>query len=201
MSSAPSTSGSARSTSRRAGFRKGTNGVSTNGVTGNFVFVDRGTFRVLPLTYFYLPKSARPYLFPQSLKIHYFCSGPSSVDPICPQPKVWRPRRLAEGLVHLDQQEGRPEAVRAGFREIKQRSDKYTYTYNTYTYIYIYIYIIICTHTHICTCIYIYIYIYISIYLSLSLYIYIYIYIYVCMYERERQGSFFRGHSLPNMSF
>ena len=29
------------------------------------------------------PKSARVYLFPQSVKIHYFCSGPTSVDPIC----------------------------------------------------------------------------------------------------------------------
>ena len=32
--------------------RKGTNGVSTNGVTANFMFFDRGTFRVLPVTYF-----------------------------------------------------------------------------------------------------------------------------------------------------
>ena len=45
-----------------------------------------GTFWVLPLTCFYLPKSARAYLFPQSVKIHYFCSSPISVDPICPQP-------------------------------------------------------------------------------------------------------------------
>ena len=47
---------------------------------------DRGTFWVLPLTYLYLTKSARAYLFPQSVKIHDFCSGPISVDPICPQP-------------------------------------------------------------------------------------------------------------------
>ena len=46
-----------------------------------------GNLGVLPLTYFYLSKSARAYLFPQSVKIHYFCSGPSSVDPICPQPR------------------------------------------------------------------------------------------------------------------
>ena len=45
------------------------------------------TFWVLPLTYLYLPKSARAYLFPQSVKIHYFCSGPIRVDPICPQPR------------------------------------------------------------------------------------------------------------------
>ena len=60
-------------------FGKGQNGVSTNGVTA-FLFK-------FPLTYFYLPKSARVYLFPQSVNIHYFCSGPISVDPICPQPK------------------------------------------------------------------------------------------------------------------
>ena len=54
--------------------RKGTNGVSTNGVTANFMFFDRGTFWVLPLTYFHIPKSARAYLFPRSVKIRYFCS-------------------------------------------------------------------------------------------------------------------------------
>ena len=32
--------------------RKGTNGVSTNGVTANYMFFDRGTFWVLPLTFF-----------------------------------------------------------------------------------------------------------------------------------------------------
>ena len=30
-------------------------------------------------------ESARAYLFPQSVKIHYFC-GPISVDPTCPKP-------------------------------------------------------------------------------------------------------------------
>ena len=45
-----------------------------------------GTFWLLPLTYFSLPKSARAYPFPQSVKIDYFRNGPISVDPICPQP-------------------------------------------------------------------------------------------------------------------
>ena len=45
------------------------------------------TFRVLPLTYLYFPKSARAYFVPQSGKIHYFYSDPISVDPICPQPR------------------------------------------------------------------------------------------------------------------
>ena len=49
-------------------------------------FFDGVTFWVLPLTYCYLPKSARAYLFLQSVKIRYFCSGPISVVPICPQP-------------------------------------------------------------------------------------------------------------------
>ena len=66
--------------------RKGTNGVSTIGVTPNFIFFDRGTFWVLPLTYFYIPKSARAYLFYTIYQNHYFCSGLISVDPTCPQP-------------------------------------------------------------------------------------------------------------------
>ena len=67
--------------------QRGTDVVGTNRVTASFSFFARGTFWVLPLTYFYLPKSARAYLFPQSVKLHYFCSGPISVDPICRQPK------------------------------------------------------------------------------------------------------------------
>ena len=59
--------------------QKGTNGVSTTGVTTIFIFFETGTLWVLPLTYFDLPKSARAYLFPQSVNTHYFCSGPISV--------------------------------------------------------------------------------------------------------------------------
>ena len=56
--------------------REGTNGVSTNGVTSIVMLFDKGTFAVLPLTYFYLPKSARVYLFPQSVKfITFNCSA------------------------------------------------------------------------------------------------------------------------------
>ena len=72
--------------------QKGTNGVGTNGVIANFMFFDGGTFWVLPSTYVYLPKSARAYLFPLSVKIRYFCSGPIGVDPIRPRPKVDWPR-------------------------------------------------------------------------------------------------------------
>ena len=67
--------------------RKGTNGVSTNGVAANFMLFGRVLFWVLPLTYFYLPKSARAYLFLDlSEFIRYLCSGSISADPICPQP-------------------------------------------------------------------------------------------------------------------
>ena len=68
-----------------ARLRKGTDGVSTTGVPANLIFrfCLTGAFWVVPLTYFYLPKSAREHLFSQSVKTHYFCGGPRSVDPIC----------------------------------------------------------------------------------------------------------------------
>ena len=62
-------------------FRKGQNGVSTNGVAANLMFSDRGTFGVLPLTYFCLPKIARAYLFLQPVDGIYFSSGPISAEP------------------------------------------------------------------------------------------------------------------------
>ena len=69
--------------------RKGTNGVSTKGVTSMFMCFDRGTCLVRPFTYVYLHKSARAYLFPPSLtKIMTFAATPFSVDPICPQPNA-----------------------------------------------------------------------------------------------------------------
>ena len=40
-------------------YRKGTDGVSTTGVTSNYMLFDRYSFGVLPLTYIYLPKSVR----------------------------------------------------------------------------------------------------------------------------------------------
>ena len=63
-------------------------GVSTDGVTANFVFFDRGTFWV-PICQ-NLSKSDKfaAYLFPQSVRMHYFCSDHISVDPTCPQRKV-----------------------------------------------------------------------------------------------------------------
>ena len=59
----------------------------TDGVIANLMCFGRGTVWVLSLTSnSYHPKRARVYLFPQSVKHHYCCSGPISVDPICLQP-------------------------------------------------------------------------------------------------------------------
>ena len=82
----PAAHASASATCPCAALGEGTNGVSTGGVTASFDVFDGGTFWVLALTYFCLPKSARVYLFPQSDTINYFCSGLINVDPICPQP-------------------------------------------------------------------------------------------------------------------
>ena len=65
--------------SRPAGCRRGTHGLSTNGVTANLVFLTEGLFG-------YSFQKCQGVPFSQSVEIHYFCSGPVSVDPICPQP-------------------------------------------------------------------------------------------------------------------
>ena len=57
---------------------KGQMGSALIGVTANFMFLTEFVLGVLPLAYFYIPKSSRACLFPQSVKIHYFCSGPIS---------------------------------------------------------------------------------------------------------------------------
>ena len=49
---------------RRADFGKGRMGSALMGSLQIPCLFDRGTFGVLPLTYFDLPKSARAYLFP-----------------------------------------------------------------------------------------------------------------------------------------
>ena len=45
------------------------------------VFFDRGTFQLLSLTYFYLPKSARAYLFPRSVKFITSAAAPVVLTP------------------------------------------------------------------------------------------------------------------------
>ena len=61
--------------------RKGTNGVSTNGVTANLMFFDRGTFGVLPLTYFDIPKSARVHFSPNLPKLITSAAAPLVLTP------------------------------------------------------------------------------------------------------------------------
>ena len=63
-------------------------------------FLTEGPFGFHRLTCLYLPKSARAYFFPQSVKIHCFCSGPMSVDPICPQPRTAHEPRA--GIMYTD---------------------------------------------------------------------------------------------------
>ena len=62
------------------GPRKGTNGVGANGVTANCICLARGTFWV-PICPNLSTYVNCAYIFPQSVKINYFCSGAMSVDP------------------------------------------------------------------------------------------------------------------------
>ena len=58
---------------RCATIGKGQVGSALMGITALvYVLFDRGTFGVLPFTYFYIPKSARAYLVPQSVNINHF---------------------------------------------------------------------------------------------------------------------------------
>ena len=58
----------------------GTNGVSTHGFTANSICFDRGTFWV-PICQ-NLTKSDNCCILVPPDEIKYFCSGPTSVDPI-----------------------------------------------------------------------------------------------------------------------
>ena len=78
------------------GSRKGTNGVSTNGVTANLMLFDRGTFWVIPLTYFDLYKKCQGVPFSPVCQNSLPLQRPISVDIICPQPRLAR-RRAGHG--------------------------------------------------------------------------------------------------------
>ena len=126
--------------------RKGTNGVSTNEVTANFMFFDRGTFWVLPLTYFDLPKIARAYPFSPICQNSVLLRRPH---------ECWHHLSATKDIIWL--------LLLLLIWFIWLLLLVYIYIY-THTYIYIYIYT------------YIYVYLYKNISLSLSIYIYIYIY-------------------------
>ena len=69
--------------------RKGTNGVSTNGVTAIFMFCWQRDFLGTPVNLLWSPQKCQgvPFCSPQSVKMCYFYSSTISVDPICPQPR------------------------------------------------------------------------------------------------------------------
>ena len=120
------------------GRRRGTNGVSTNGVAANFVFFDGGTFWVPLLIYFIFPKV--PGRTP---------SSPISQNSLLLQRPRWRRPRLSatkdgrsidlqqHGVTDLQQHEV------SGLRPSADRNHIYIYVY---TLVYIYIY------THACIC-------------------------------------------------
>ena len=102
---------------------------------------DRGTFGVLPLT-----KSARAYLFPQYVKTNYSCSGPISVDPICPRPTIPLPMG-ASGEVKPRRRAAAAQRGAASFVAASGGSqNKLFILHINSTCIYIYIYI----YTHSC---------------------------------------------------
>ena len=139
------------------------------------MFFDRGAFWVLPLTFFYLSKSATAYLFPQPVKIPYFCSGPISVDPICPQPR--------DPLLAIT------TTMIVTFNMITATTIITTTTTIIITYCYVDpicpqprpVSVVLCKYAcaHMCVYIYIYICIHICIYMHIYIYICIYIYIYI----------------------
>ena len=68
--------------------RKGTNRVSTNGVTANFMFCDRGTFGVLPLTYLIFTKVSGRTFFPNLSKGITFAAAPLVLTPFVRNKRV-----------------------------------------------------------------------------------------------------------------
>ena len=85
---------------RARGARKGTNGVGTNGVTANSMFVWQRDFLGTPVNLLLPSQKCQHVPFSPNLSKCplLVCSGPISVDPICPQP-----RQQAYPLVEIKQ--------------------------------------------------------------------------------------------------
>ena len=86
--------------------------------------------------------SSRAYLFPQSVKMHYFCSGPISVDPICPQPNL-----LVRGISGKSPMDLRipPLKLKIVLTPVVRNQKRRPHPASRSSrYIYIYIYIYIC---------------------------------------------------------
>ena len=124
------------------------------------IFFDRGTFWVLPLTYFLSSQKWQGVPFSQSVEIHYLCRGPISADPIRPQ---------------------RSDAAQP-WHAIYIYIWIYIYIY-LYMYICVYIYIYIYIYN---LSLSLYIYTYTHIYIYIYIYICVSIYIYICI-DRERE--------------
>ena len=79
----------------RTRFGKGQTGSALMGSLQHFMFFDRGTFWVLLLTYFYLPKSARAYFFSQSVEFITFAAAPLVLTPFVRN-------QLFKAITHLE---------------------------------------------------------------------------------------------------
>ena len=80
------------------GLGEGQIGLSTDGVTTDIMLFDGGTFWVLPLTYFYLPKSARGYLLSPNLsRLFTFTAAPLVSTPFVCNQVAWPPERFGDG--------------------------------------------------------------------------------------------------------
>ena len=67
--------------------RKGTNGVSPHGVTAQVACFDEGLFGT-PVDFIFPKMPGHTFFSTPATLINYFRSGPISVDPICPQPRL-----------------------------------------------------------------------------------------------------------------
>ena len=105
---------------------------------------------MFPFAYFYLPKSARAYLFPQSVKLVTFAAAPLVLTPFVRN--RFRDRSCATPALSLSLS-----------LPLSLSLSLYIYIY-TYIYIYIYIYIYVYTYTYTYTYTYVYMY-YIHIYM------------------------------------
>ena len=97
---------------------------------------DRGTFGVFPLIYFYFPKSAGAYLFPQSDEFLTFSAAPLVLTPFVHNQKLG----VRQGPCPAAAAPGGVSALETIYAYI------HIHIHNTYTYMYV--------------CIHIYIYIY-----------------------------------------
>ena len=120
----------------------------------------RGIFWVLPLTFFYIPKSARVHFFRNLSDFIIFTAAPLVLTPFVRNQYTYTPTYID---VYLDM---------------------YIYICNYLYDIYVYIYIYICIYH------FIYIYKHMCIYIYICVYIYIFIYIYIYIYHRFKAQNF-----------